>query len=66
MKDKEDKKMAKNTQHSPKFATVKSYYVRGLWSETRVRNAVIKHWITPEEYEEITGEPYEVKYVGSN
>lgn len=56
--------MAKNTQHSPKFATVKSYYVRGLWSETRVRNAVIKHWITAEEFEEIVGKPYEEEEAG--
>ena len=51
--------MAKNTQHSPKFALVKSYYVRGLWNEYRVRMAVVKGWITPAEYEEIIGQPYE-------
>lgn len=51
--------MAKNTEHSPKFALVKSYYVRKLWSEKRVRDAVIKSWITAEEFEEITGKPYE-------
>lgn len=51
--------MAKTTQHSPKFALVKSYYVRGLWNEYRVSMAVVKGWITAEEFEEITGKPYE-------
>ena len=56
---KEDQIMAKTTQHSPKFALVKSYYVRGLWNEYRVSMAVVKGWITAEEFEEITGKPYE-------
>mgnify|MGYP002853075670 CR=1 FL=1 len=47
-----------NTQHSPKFALVKSYYARKLWNEYRVRMAVVHGWITAEEYEEITGQPY--------
>ena len=56
--------MAKTaTEHSKNFAKVKSYYIRGLWNEARVRNAVTNPasnpWITPEEYEEITGQPYE-------
>lgn len=42
-----------------KFEMVKDFYARGLWSKTRVRNAVIKGWITAEEYELIVGEPYE-------
>lgn len=37
---------------------VKDFYDRGLWSITRVRNAVGKCWITAEEYELIVGEPY--------
>lgn len=45
-------------KHSEKFEKVKSYYDRGLWNETRVANAVIKGWITEDEYEEITGSPY--------
>ena len=53
--------MAKNKQHSPKFAHVKSYYARKLWNEYRVRMAVVHAWITPEEYEEITGRPYVVE-----
>ena len=44
--------------HSPKYEKVKSYYDKGLWSKTAVHNAVIKGWITEEEFTEITGEPY--------
>lgn len=43
---------------SANFNKVKNYYDHGLWSIERVRKAVGK-WITPEEYELITGEPYE-------
>lgn len=42
--------------HSPKFNKVKNYYDRGLWNKTMVANAVVKEWITADEYEEITGE----------
>jgi uncharacterized XkdX family phage protein len=45
-------------EHSAKFDKVKGYYDRGLWNNARVANAVVKEWITPAEYEEITGEPY--------
>lgn len=45
-------------EHSAKFEKVKGYYDDGLWSEAKVKNAVAKNWITAEEYEEITGEPY--------
>lgn len=44
---------------SKKYELVKEYYDNGLWNLTRVRNAVIKGWITAEEYELIVGEPYE-------
>lgn len=44
-------------EHSPKYATVKKYYDAGLWSVSRVYNAVSR-WITADEYEEITGIPY--------
>lgn len=47
----------KNEEHSPNYYKVKDYYDRGLWSKERVYNAVGK-WITPEEYTEITGDPY--------
>lgn len=44
---------------SKNYNKVKSYYDRGLWSIERVREAVVKGWITPEEYKLITGQPYE-------
>lgn len=44
---------------SSKFATVKKYYDKGLWTKQAVHNAVVKEWITAEEYEIIVGEPYE-------
>ena len=44
---------------SSKFKKVKSYYESGLWNISRVRNAVVKGWITAEEYFIITGEVYE-------
>ncbi len=44
---------------SKKFATVKAAYGRGTWNKTMVRNAVVKGWITAEEFTLITGEPYE-------
>lgn len=47
-------------EHSVRFETVKSYYDKGLWGMTAVKNAVIRAWITVEEFTEITGEPYEV------
>ena len=43
---------------SPKFEKVKRYYDSGLWNKTMVRNAVVKGWITAEEYTIITGEVY--------
>lgn len=44
---------------SKKFAKVKRYYDSGLWNKTMVADAVKKGWITAEEYQIITGEPYE-------
>lgn len=43
---------------SPKFNKVKKYYDNGLWNITMVRNAVVKGWITEEEFTLITGEEY--------
>lgn len=43
---------------SAKFEVVKNFYDEGLWSEERVHNAVIKGWITEEEFKEITGDVY--------
>jgi len=45
---------------SKHFKKVKGYYGSGLWSIERVRNAVVKGWITAEEFKAITGEEYEV------
>ena len=44
---------------SSKFEKVKSYYERRLWDITRARNAVVKGWITVEDFYTITGEEYE-------
>lgn len=41
--------------HSEKFDRVYTYYKNKLWDEDRVRNAVLKGWITIAEYSEITG-----------
>ena len=42
-----------------KFELVKTYYDKGLWNITRVKNAVVKGWITEEQFKEITGEDYQ-------
>ncbi len=42
-----------------KFEKVKYYHEQGLWDKARVKDAVVKGWITPEEYKDITGEDYE-------
>ena len=43
---------------SKKYEKVKYYYDNSLWTLEMVRNAVVKGWITEEEYEEITGLKY--------
>ena len=35
---------------------VKKYYEAGVWSEERVRNAVLRGWISESDYAEIVGE----------
>lgn len=45
--------------HSKKFEKVKNYYDSGFWTLAMVRNAVVKGWITAEEYREITGKDFE-------
>lgn len=47
---------------SKKYNLVKKYYEQGLWSKKRIRDAVLKEWITEGEYEIITGEKYEVQH----
>lgn len=48
------------SEHSEKFELVKGYYESGKWKKKAVRNAVVRAWITAEEYEEITGEVYDI------
>lgn len=43
---------------SKKFAMIKAAYERGTWNIQMVRNAVVKSWITADEFETITGEVY--------
>ena len=43
---------------SKKFKKVKNYYDSGLWTIEMVRQAVVKNWITAEEFEIITGQSY--------
>lgn len=45
-------------EHSKNFNKVRDFYINKLWDINRVRNAVVKGWITEEEYYEITGEIY--------
>ena len=37
------------------FEKIKKWYSLGLWDERRVREAVAKNVITPEQFKEITG-----------
>ncbi len=41
-----------------KFDLVKFYYDNKLWDESKVRNAVVKAWITEAEFFQITGKEY--------
>jgi len=43
---------------SDRYELVKGYYDDGLWTEAQVRNAVVKGWITEEEFKTITGNTY--------
>lgn len=45
-------------EHSKNFNKVKTYYDEGFWNEAKVRNAVVKGWITEAEFVEITGIEY--------
>lgn len=44
--------------YSKNYEKVKNFYDCGVWNEARVRNAVLKGWITAAEYKEITGADY--------
>jgi uncharacterized XkdX family phage protein len=41
------------------FGLIKRYYYGGFWTKEQVAQAVALGKITPEQYQEITGEPYE-------
>lgn len=43
---------------SEKYEIVKQHYDNGFWGKEKVKRAVVKHWITEEEYLLITGEEY--------
>lgn len=40
------------------YNLVKKNYDNEFWSIDKVRDAVVKGWITPEEFYDITGEVY--------
>lgn len=44
--------------HSEKYEMVRRFYKTRMWNEIQVKNAVVKGWITEEEFEEITGNDY--------
>ena len=49
-------------EHSKNYYKILDYYQRGLWTKEMVHNVVgKKNGITTEEYEEITGEPFELE-----
>ena len=41
-----------------KYESVKRFYQLKVWSIDKVRDAVVKNWITPEQFQEITGQEY--------
>lgn len=41
-----------------RFDKVKKYYDNGYWTLEMVRNAVIKNWITEQQFKTITGQEY--------
>ena len=43
---------------SEKFENVKKFFDMGMWTEQQVHDAVIKSWITAEEFTKITGSKY--------
>lgn len=44
---------------SKKYKQILYWYKTGMWTKEKVHDVVAKGWITAEEYEMITGEPYE-------
>ena len=47
------------TTHSKKYSMLKSYYWLGFWTIKMMRSAVVKKWITADEFKEITGQDYD-------
>lgn len=43
---------------SKNYNKVKEYYDKRLWTIDMLKNAVIKTWITAEEFKTITGQTY--------
>ncbi len=43
---------------SKKYGQLKEYYRLGMWTEEKLKTAVVKNWITSEEYKSITGHEY--------
>ena len=43
---------------SAKFELLKKYFDDGLWDKKKLKNAVIKGWISKDEFELITDEEY--------
>ena len=52
------KKKVEVVEHSKDFDKYKYYYDSGFWNKKALKNVVNKGKLTPEEYEEITGEPF--------
>ena len=38
---------------SKNYEKVKNFYLQGLWDKPRLLNAILKGWITEEEFDEI-------------
>ncbi len=45
-------------EYSKNYEKVRQFYNMKMWDLNRVKNAVVKKWITKAEYAEITGEEY--------
>nr|MDH3163246.1 XkdX family protein [Bacillus licheniformis] len=41
------------------YTYIKGFYEDGLWTKKQVHDVVVAGRITPEQYEEITGDPYD-------
>jgi hypothetical protein len=45
-------------QHSNRFESIQSFYDSGAWDTQKLRDAVMKNWITKEEFRIITGHDF--------